>query len=43
MSSSVDACLRATAIVDPDGLVQDAIDQLERVIGGGYRPGEGLV
>jgi hypothetical protein len=43
VSSSVDACLRATAIVNPDGLVQDAIDQLERVIGAGYRPGEGLL
>ena len=23
--------------------MQDAIDQLERVVGGGYRPGDGLV
>jgi uncharacterized protein YyaL (SSP411 family) len=43
VSSSVDACLHATAIVNPDGLVQDAIDQLERVVGAGYRPGEGLM
>lgn len=42
-SASVEACLRAAEIVDPDPLVQEAIDQLERVIGGSYRPGEGLV
>lgn len=43
VAASVDACLRATAIVNPEGLVQDAIDQLERVIGAAYRPGDGLV
>ncbi|MCU1382073.1 MAG: hypothetical protein JWL71_770 [Acidobacteria bacterium] len=43
VSASVDACLRATAILNPDGLVQDAIDHLERVIGGAYRPGDGLM
>jgi hypothetical protein len=43
ISASIEACLRATAIVEPGDLVQDAIDQLERVIGGSYRPGEGLV
>jgi hypothetical protein len=43
VSSSVEACLHATVIVNPEGLVQDAIDQLERVIGAGYRPGEGLI
>jgi hypothetical protein len=42
-SASVEACLRAAEIVDPEPLVQDAIDQLERVIGGSYRPGDGLV
>ena len=42
-SASVEACLRAAEIVDPDPLVQDAIDQIERVIGGSYRPGDGLV
>lgn len=42
-SASVEACLRAAEIVDPDPLVQDAIDQLERVVGGSYRPGDGLV
>ena len=42
-SASVEACLRAAEIVDPAPLVQDAINQLERVIGGSYRPGDGLV
>ncbi len=42
-SASVEACLRAAEIVNPDELVQGAIDQLERVIGGSYRPGDGLV
>ena len=41
--ASVEACLRAAEIVEPDALVQDAIDHLERVIGGSYRPGDGLV
>jgi uncharacterized protein YyaL (SSP411 family) len=43
LSASVEACLRAAEIVDPRELVQDAIDHLERVIGGSYRPGDGLV
>ena len=43
VSASVEACLRAAEIVDPGTLVQDAIDHLERVIGGSYRPGDGLV
>ena len=42
-SSSVEACLRAAEIVDAGGLVQDSIDQLERIVGGSYRPGDGLV
>ena len=42
-SASVDACLRAAGIVDAGGLVQDSIDQLERIVGGSYRPGDGLV
>ena len=41
--ASVEACLRAAEIGDPAELVQDAIDHLERVIGGSYRPGDGLV
>jgi uncharacterized protein YyaL (SSP411 family) len=43
LSASVEACLRAAEIVDPSELVQDAIDQLERVIGGSYQPGVGLM
>jgi uncharacterized protein YyaL (SSP411 family) len=42
-SASVEACLRAAEIVDAGGLVQDSIDQLERIVGGSYRPGDGLV
>ena len=43
VSASVEACLRAAEILHPAELVQGAIDQLERVIGGSYRPGDGLV
>jgi hypothetical protein len=39
---SVDACLRAANLCDPDDLVPAAIDQLERVVGGAYRPGDGV-
>jgi hypothetical protein len=42
-AASVDACLRAVEIVDPGDLVPDAVDHLEHVVGGCYRPGEGLV
>lgn len=42
-SASVDAVLRATVLDDPGELIQSAVDQLERVIGGSYRPGDGLV
>ena len=42
-SASAEACLRAAAIVDAADLVQAAIDQLERSVGGSYRPGDGLV
>jgi hypothetical protein len=42
-SASAEACLRAAAIVDGAGLLQAAIDQLERSIGASYRPGDGLV
>lgn len=43
LSASVEACLRAAPALDPRALVQDAIDHLERAIGGAYRPGEGLL
>jgi hypothetical protein len=39
---SLDACLAAADLLDPRAIVPDAIDELERVIGGAYRPGEGL-
>lgn len=41
--ASIEACLRAAEIVEPGDLMQDAIDHLEHLIGGRYRPGEGLV
>jgi hypothetical protein len=41
-AASVDACLRAASLFDPSELVPPAIDELERSIGGAYRPGEGL-
>jgi len=41
-AASVDACLRASSVCDPDEVVPPAIDELERFIGGAYRPGEGL-
>ena len=43
LSVSIEACLRAAPVVDSRELVQDAIDRLELLIGGSYRPGEGLV
>jgi hypothetical protein len=42
-SASVEACLRAAEVVDAGDLVRDSIDQLERIVGGSYRPGNGLV
>jgi hypothetical protein len=42
----VEACLAASAVLPPStahAIVPDAIDELERVIAGGYEPGEGLV
>ncbi len=42
-SASVEACLRAAALDDPGALIQRAIDHLEHVIGGSYRPGDGLM
>jgi hypothetical protein len=41
-AASVEACLRASSLFDPSELVPPAIDELERIIGGAYRPGEGL-
>lgn len=39
---SLHACLAAAAVLDPRAIVPDTIDELERVIGGAYRPGDGL-
>ena len=38
----VDACLAAGEVLDPRAIVPPAIDELERIIGAAYRPGEGL-
>ena len=40
--TAVDACLEATTAFETPGLVRDAIDELERVVGATYRPGHGL-
>ncbi|HKB13184.1 MAG TPA: hypothetical protein VKD69_21115 [Vicinamibacterales bacterium] len=41
--ASVDACLRACAVVESLGLIPAAIDELERVVAAAYRPGAGLI
>ena len=41
--ATVDACLHASAIADPAEIVPAAIDELERIVGGAYRPGAGLL
>ena len=41
-ATSVEACLRAADLCDPHDLVPAAVDQLERMVGGAYRPGGGL-
>lgn len=41
-AASVDACLRAADLCDPHDLVPAAVDQLERIVSGAYRPGGGL-
>jgi hypothetical protein len=41
-AASVDACLRASRSVDPGAIVQDAVDELERIVAAAYRPGAGL-
>lgn len=40
--ASVDACLRAAHLVDPQELVPAAIDELERIVGHAYQPGDGI-
>ncbi len=44
-AASVDACLHAaeaSGVIDPQDVVPAAIDQLERIVGGAYRPGGGM-
>jgi hypothetical protein len=41
-TASIDACLSASHLVDPQELVPRAIDQLERIVGAAYRPGDGI-
>lgn len=41
-AASIDACLRAADLVDPRTLIPAAVDELERIVGGAYRPGEGV-
>jgi len=38
----VDACLAGCHLVDPQSIVPDAVDELERIVAGAYRPGDGL-
>jgi hypothetical protein len=40
--ASVDACLRASAVVDAGDIVPAAVEELERVVGGAYQPGDGV-
>jgi hypothetical protein len=39
---SIDACLAASHLGDPRALIPRAVDELERVVAGGYRPGAGV-
>jgi hypothetical protein len=45
-AANVDACLRASDVVNaaavPVEMVQAAIDEIERVVAGAYRPGDGV-
>jgi uncharacterized protein YyaL (SSP411 family) len=41
-AASVDACLAGCHLVDPQSIVPDAVDELERIVAGAYRPGDGL-
>jgi hypothetical protein len=42
-AASVDACLLAGShMLDPQSIVPDAIDELERIVAAAYRPGSGL-
>jgi hypothetical protein len=41
--ASVDACLHASTVILSADLVPAAVDELERIVGGAYRPGAGLL
>jgi hypothetical protein len=41
-AASVDACLGGCHLLDPQSIVPDAIDELERIVAAAYRPGGGL-
>jgi hypothetical protein len=41
-AAGVDACLRAAALVSIGDLTQSAIDELERLVGSTYQPGQGV-
>jgi hypothetical protein len=42
-STSIDACLAALPLADAERIVPLAVDHIERVVGGAYRPGLGVV
>src|SRR5205814_10059393 len=41
-AASIEGCLAAAHLLDPQVVVPPAIDELERVVGSAYRVGEGL-
>jgi uncharacterized protein YyaL (SSP411 family) len=41
-AAAVEACLACCGVLDPEAVVPAAIDELERLVGGSYRPGAGL-
>lgn len=41
-SVSIDACLATAYVADPNTVIPAAIDEIERVVGGAYRPGMGV-
>jgi hypothetical protein len=42
LATAIDACLNVIGVFDPRDLAPKAIDELERLIGAAYRPGDGL-
>lgn len=42
-AAAIDACLVASGVCEARDVVADAIDELERIIGLNYRPGEGVL